>query len=132
MAAIVAPPLRERLANIEPFVDLRIVQQGLLQIPGVRFTAVNVSVNKFFSNSHATTTQHIFTSRVFLSKRVISCDPLANQLARTILNRDPSVENEDIIAISIIYGYDIGIASSWRTQNFSFSPAQWRKRFTPV
>jgi hypothetical protein len=39
---------------------------------------------------------------------------------------------EDVIAISIVYGYDIGIASSWRGRNFAFSPDQWRKRSAPL
>jgi hypothetical protein len=51
-------------------------------------------------------------------------------LARIIVDRDPSAEKEDVIAISIVYGYDIGIASAWHSQNFVFSPEQWRKRYS--
>jgi hypothetical protein len=57
-------------------------------------------------------------------------DSLANRLARITLERDPSAENKDKIGISIIYGYDIGIASARESRNFSLSPQQWRNRFS--
>ena len=53
---------------------------------------------------------------------------MANRLARIILDRYPSAAKEDVIGLSIVYGYDIGIASAWHSQNFTFSPEQWRKR----
>ena len=59
-------------------------------------------------------------------------ESLANRLARIILDHDPSAENEDVIAISMSYGYDIGIASGWQSRSFAFSPEQWRKRFSSL
>ena len=35
---------------------------------------------------------------------------------------------KDRISIIIVYGYDIGISSFWRTTPFSFSPSEWEKR----
>jgi uncharacterized RDD family membrane protein YckC len=128
LSAIVLPFLAQRLANSEPFLGLLSVQQGLQHEPGVRHATANMGVSKFTSTNRGTTTTHVFSSRILLSKRVADLDSLANRLARIILDRDPSAEKEDVIAISISYGYDIGIASAWRSQNFSFSPAEWRKR----
>jgi hypothetical protein len=104
------------------------VQQGLQQEPGVRHATASIGVNKFVSSNQGATTTHIFSSRILLSKRITDLNSLANRLARIILDRYPSAETEDVIALSITYGYDIGIASAWRSQNFSFSPAEWRKR----
>jgi uncharacterized RDD family membrane protein YckC len=130
VAALVLPFLGQRLANSEPFVALLSVQQGLQHEPSVRHATANIGVSKFVSSSRGDTTTHIFSSRIFLSKRVTDLNSLANRLARIILDRYPSAEKEDVIALSINYGYDIGIASAWRSQNFSFSPAEWRKRFS--
>jgi len=115
-----------------PFVELLSVQRALQQEPSVRHAMVNISVNKFFSNEKGTTTTHIFGAKPYLSKRMTNLDSLANQSVRIILDRDPSAANADIIAVSIVYDYDIGIASAWHSQNFAFSPAQWRKRFVSV
>jgi hypothetical protein len=127
----VLPYVAQRLASSAPFVGLLAVQQGLQQEPDVRHATANIGLSKLFSKNPGATNTHIFSSKIFLSRRVTDFDSLANRLARIILDRDPSAEKEDVIAISIIYGYDIGIASAWRSRNFAFSPEQWRKRFSP-
>jgi RDD family len=128
IAALVLPYFAQRLASSDQFAGLLSAQQGLQQEPGVRHATASIGVNKFVSNSKGATTTHIFSSRVFLSRRVTDFDSLANRLARIILDRDSSATNQDVIEISIVYGYDIGIASAWRSKNFAFSPSEWRKR----
>jgi hypothetical protein len=132
IAAMLLPYVAQRVATSDMFAGLLSVQQGLQQEPGVRHATAYIGVNKFFSKNQGTTTKHIFSSKIFLSRRVADLDSLANRLARIILDRDPAAAKEDVIAISIIYGYDIGIASSWRSRNFAFSPDQWRKRSSPL
>ena len=132
MAAMLLPYAAQRLASSDMFAGLLSVQQGLQQEPGVRHATAYSGVNKFVSKNQGTTTTHIFSSKIFLSRRVADLDSLANKLARIILDRDPAAAKEDVIAISIVYGYDIGIASSWRSRNFAFSPDQWRKRSSPL
>jgi uncharacterized RDD family membrane protein YckC len=130
LAALVAPYYAQRLSKSEPFVELLSVQQGLQQLPEVRYATVNTDVVRFFGHSKPPPTTRSIQSRVVLSRRVKDLDSLANRLARITLERDPSAENQDKIGISIIYGYDIGIASAWESRNFSFSPGQWRNRFS--
>jgi uncharacterized RDD family membrane protein YckC len=132
LAAAALPYLGQRVARSARFVDLLSVQQGLQQEPDVRHATVNIGINTFSSKNQDTTTTHVFSSRIFLSRRVADLDSLANNSARIILDRDPAAEREDLIAISIVYGYDIGIASAWRSHDFSFSPGQWRKRFASI
>jgi uncharacterized RDD family membrane protein YckC len=130
IASAVLPLITQKLANSSTFRPLLSVQQGLQQEPEVRHATVNVGFNRFFSSGKGTTTKHFLDSKIFLSRRVTDFDSLANRSARVILERDPSANTQDVVSISIIYGYDIGIASAWRSRNFAFSPAEWRKRFT--
>jgi hypothetical protein len=127
-ATLVLPYLAQRLASAEPFVELLSVQQALQQEPGVRHATASVGVSKFVSSNKGATTTHTFSSRISLSRRVTDLDSLANRLARIIEDRDPAADKEDVIAISIVYGYDIGIASAWQGKNFTFLPEQWRER----
>jgi uncharacterized RDD family membrane protein YckC len=129
-AALVLPYVTQRLASSLPFVGLLSVQQALEQDPDVRHATAAIGVSKFFGKNQGPTTTHLFSSNIVLSRRVTDFDSLANRLARIILDRAPSAEQEDKIAIFIRYGYDIGIASAWRSQIFVFSPEQWRKRFS--
>jgi uncharacterized RDD family membrane protein YckC len=128
-AALVLPYFVQRITSSSPFARLMSLQQALQQDPDVRHASAIIGVSKFFGKDQSTTTTHIFSSDIVLSRRVTDFDSLANRLARIILDHDPSTEKEDEIVISIHYGYDIGIASAWRSRNFAFSPEQWRKRF---
>ena len=128
-AALVLPYFVQRITSSSPFARLMSLQQALQQDPDVRHARAIIGVSKFFGKDQSTTTTHIFSSDIVLSRRVTDFDSLANRLARIILDHDPSTEKEDEIVISIHYGYDIGIASAWRSRNFAFSPEQWRKRF---
>lgn len=120
---------RQRLASSSSFAGLLSVQQALQQVPDVRHATLLISDSNFFggSNQGATTT-HMFSAGIVLSRRITDFDSLANRLAGIILDHDPSAGKVDKIAISIRYGYDIGIASAWQRRNFVLSPAQWRKR----
>jgi uncharacterized RDD family membrane protein YckC len=109
----------------DPFREMLQVQRGLLEVPGVRFATLFDEINTLV-NTGATT--HRLTVRVFLSRKVVDKKVLANTLAKVILDTYPSVDHEDLIAISLSYGYDIGIASGWDTETFSSSPADWRKK----
>jgi uncharacterized RDD family membrane protein YckC len=129
-AALTLPYFAQRLANSVPFAALLSVQQALQQDPDVRHATAVVSVSKFFGKNQSATTTHIFISNIVLSRRVTDFDSLSNRLAGIILNLDHSAEKEDEITISIRYGYDIGIASAWRSRLFAFSPEQWRKRMS--
>ena len=46
-------------------------------------------------------------------------------LARLAFSVYPDAKNFDAIHVSLRYGYDIGIASSWKTKRASYSPAEW-------
>lgn len=129
-AALTLPYFAQRLSNSTPFAVLLSVQQALQQDPDVRHATAVIGVSKFFGKDQSATTTHIFSSDIVLSRRVKDFDSLANRLAQVILDHDPSAEKENEIAISIHYGYDIGIASAWQSRNFTFSPEQWRKRFS--
>jgi uncharacterized RDD family membrane protein YckC len=129
--SIAVPALVGRLGESQPFSGLLSVQQGLLQVPDVRQASVNLAVNKFTSSQRGTTTTHVLSSRILLSRRVADLDALANQCAQIMLDRDQTANKEDIIDVSIGYGYDIGIASAWSNHNYPYAPAQWRRRLAP-
>ena len=130
IGSLTLPYFAQRLESSVPFAALLSVQQALQQDPDVRHATAVASVSKFFGKNRSATTTHIFISNIVLSRRVTDFDSLSNRLAGIILNHDPSAEKEDKIAISIRYGYDIGIASAWRSRMFAFSPEQWRKRLS--
>jgi hypothetical protein len=87
-----------------------------------------MGVNKFSSSQGKATTTHFISTSILLSRRVADLDALANECARVTLDRDSAAEKQDLITVSIGYGYDIGIASAWSNRDFQHSPAEWRQR----
>jgi hypothetical protein len=75
------------------------------------------------------------TNRPRLARIFISHWPLeGNRMgacAQITLDRSPAADKEDLITVSIGYGYDIGIASAWSNHNYPYSPARWRRRLAP-
>ena len=55
-------------------------------------------------------------------------DKLADRVATIVFKDFPRAYQKDQVTIVIIYGYDIGIASFWRKQPYSFSPEQWQDK----
>lgn len=52
----------------------------------------------------------------------------ARKLASLALSEDASLARVDTIYVQLVYGYDIGIASSWHSQNYSDTPAAWLEK----
>lgn len=129
-AALILPLVTVQLADSGAVAEMSSIQQGLLTLPGVRHASVYLGVNKAFRSSHRATTTHVLSAKIMYAGRIADSAPLAARAVQIILNRDPSIGREDEIAITVIYGYDIGIASAWRSRSFALSPQQWQQRLS--
>jgi len=59
-------------------------------------------------------------------------EAFVDQVARTVLQNDPRVQEYDVLSIGITRSYDIGIASGWISQRFAHTPAEWNQRLFGV
>ena len=62
----------------------------------------------------------------FLKERPSDYEGAAREIAAIVLRDYPEVMKKDVMAVTITYGYDIGIARSWRSQNVQHSPQEWQ------
>ena len=131
LAAIAAPIYMGQLSSTEPFASLLPLQKALASQPGVQYATATVGTNWFISTGKGKQSQSNISARVTTSERNVDFDSLANRLARITLDKYPNAAARDVIAVSISYGYDIGIAFARQTRNYVFSPAQWRQRLEP-
>jgi uncharacterized RDD family membrane protein YckC len=51
----------------------------------------------------------------------------AREIAAIVLKNYPEVMKKDVLTITVTYGYDIGIARSWRSQTVQHSPQEWQE-----
>ena len=99
--------------------------QALESEPWVASVQINQGKAFFSSTSKGS------GANTFLNITVYSKDPdiqnaaRAKRLATLALSADKPAGAVDVVRVTIVYGYDIGIASSWRSQTQSHSPAEW-------
>ena len=97
---------------------------------GVEFAGVNQSHNSVVVFGKGKTVTDVLSARVRVSDKAIARSELANRVAAVILEQYPASAQQDRITISMDYGFDIGIASSWHSEHVSLPPGEWRQRLT--
>jgi len=130
IVAAAAPIFTGQLAETEPFVSLLPIQKALASEPGVRYATVQVGSSFTATVQKGSQSSTYLSAQVVTDSKDIDREQLANRVAQIALDTYAETGKKDVVAVSLSYGYDIGIASAWRSQNFSFSPAQWRARTT--
>jgi uncharacterized RDD family membrane protein YckC len=102
------------------------VQRQVSQVPGVRRAGVfeNTIVN---GANHA----NYLTINVLTRTGDVDERALANSVAALTLDIYPPAREVNALSVAITHGYDIGIASRWSSNSFTFPPDEWRARTKP-
>lgn len=128
LTAAIIPAFTSKLAQSEPFTDILAVQSALSSEPNVAYASVSVGTTTLstFSKdaSKNTSTKTYVNSQVFIGTDNVSDIVLARNLASIVLSHYPAALEKDAIQITLTYGYDIGIASSWSTQTHNFKSTE--------
>jgi len=125
VASSIAPYFTKDLAAGEPFVSLMTTYRAVNSEPWV--VHANVTKGKTFMTTTDTgqSTTTYLTITAYSHDSDIGNVERAKQLATLALSADSSARSLDIIQVTLVYGYDIGIASSWQSQNHAHPPAEW-------
>jgi len=103
------------------FASLLVTRQAISALPDIG--RVTISANVMASGGAAT--------RRLLIGGVVNAslgdpDALAVTAANIALATYPDAKTQQQIVVTLMSGYDIGIASDWRWTNYAWTPAQWR------
>lgn len=124
VVATLVPVFTSGLVQTEPFKGLIATQQAINSNEAVKYAGVmEGSTTSTSSNSGTTTTTYVST-QAFLYKNNVDDTAIAKELAQTIVNTYPDSLNKSLIQVTLTYGYDIGIASSWNSYSHSFNPKE--------
>jgi uncharacterized RDD family membrane protein YckC len=117
-ASVVLPNLLfAKFGNSDFFRPLLSLQQKIME--GQSF---------FSSASTGTKKTTNLAITVFLKTRVPDQDMVANKIAEIAFTNHPRASQKDSVSVNLVYGYDIGIGSFWRSQDYRYSPQEWEKR----
>ena len=123
------PVLTGQIAQSEMFGPLLELQQTMLKEPGVLNAGVHSGKSIHYADETSTTTTDL-QLQVYLATNDIENETFANRIAQLALEGYPEADRTDVIMVSLAYGYDIGIASAWSSQSYTFPPEEWRQRLT--
>jgi uncharacterized RDD family membrane protein YckC len=104
-----------------PFTSMLQLQRAVARMPGVYEVAVAVS----FQQSKGVTAPILNISST-IDGSVSDREALARRIARTALDNYPNAQNLRAVTVRLSSGYDIGIAQSYRSWNYSFPPIAWK------
>ena len=121
------PLMFPALMRVPMFADLQVLYLRLAAQPELR------SVNVFVSAGRVYGTDRIGVKRDLLIQATIAAPladhaPLSTRLAGIALSAFPQATAMDAISVRLAYGYDIGIAASWTSNEQLLAPAQWADR----
>lgn len=124
LSAAVAPTFTAQLAQSEPFKGMLEVQSALSNNPSVAYATIFSGSSTFSSTNDGTKTTTYVRSQVFLRADNVSDVELARKFASIVIDNYPEALQKDTIQITLTYGYDIGIASSWSNHAHNFNPRE--------
>ncbi len=122
ITAAFIPAFTSSIANSEPFKGLLLAQSEVMKNPLVSHATVSYGQSSFTSAKEETKTTTYVSVQVFLKENIVSDIELARQLSEVLAKKYPESLKKDVIQIHLTYGYDIGIASQWRSHAHNFDP----------
>jgi uncharacterized RDD family membrane protein YckC len=99
------------------------VQQQVSRLPGVRNTSV-IEGTSFVSGGDRT---HFLSINAVTDTQAVDEKTLAGGIAGIVLATYPPVQQMDRFSVTLIHGYDIGIATRWNRNTLTGSPDDWRQ-----
>ena len=118
-ASIGAPIVSRR----GPFPELLTVQKSI-QASGKVHTS-SVFIGKSWG-SHGTV-EH-FSVNALWKTRPEDYEKASEEIASIVLAEYPGIAERDLLAVTVTYGYDIGLARARKSHHVGYSPTQWKEK----
>lgn len=117
--ALSLPLLTQRLTQLPVFAELLPALEAINAEPGVKYATLNAGSS--FGNSG----DHTYVAATLqLDHPRVEDKSFAKRIASKILQTAPGFAKRDVIAVTLRYGYDLGIATGWRSYAFQFAPGE--------
>lgn len=117
-AATAVPAFTGRLAQSEYFKDLLLAYEAVNAAPGVQYA--QLSHNTAFRSG--TPNVESVVAQVNLAEQRVDDGAFAKHIAELILATDKKAPAMSAIHVTLVYGYDLGISTSWRSKSYRFAP----------
>lgn len=116
--ATAVPAFTGRLAQSEYFKDLLLAHEAINAAPGVQYA--QLSHNTAFRSGSPNVESVV--AQVNLVEQRVDDGAFAEHIAEVVLANDKKAPAMSAIHVTLVYGYDLGISSSWRSKSYQFAP----------
>lgn len=111
------------------FADLIAIQESILNIDGVLDAGVSKNTSTVYGESKSTTQSLVV--QLWVKELPLNTDELENiketrTVIKKILETEPNINQYDLISITLIKGFNIGIASWKNSFSCRKSPEEWK------
>lgn len=110
------------MANFE-FQQMFSVQGELLDEPGVNSVTVMNSTTHHYEAGGEARSLESMDLQIYIDTERVQDRQYAQQFAEKVLALNPEYRNKNVIKVSLLYGYDIGIWSYWEQGHYEFNPS---------
>lgn len=124
VVATLLPVFTSDFVEGETIKNLLVTQGAINNNPSVKYSSVTEGLTSFISSEKVSTTTTYVNAQAYLYKNNVQDTVIANKLAQTVISTYPESLSKDLIQVTLIYGYDIGIASVWYNHNYRFDPKE--------
>ncbi|GAB3347315.1 hypothetical protein [Lysobacter tyrosinilyticus] len=124
--ALSLPLLTQSLTRLPVFEEIFPALEAINAEPGVKYATVNAG---FSSGSGGELTY--VAAILQLDNPRVEDKPFAKGIASKMLQAAPGFAKRDVVAVTLTYGYDLGIATGWRSYAFRFKPDELGPAKTP-
>jgi hypothetical protein len=115
-----------RFAQTQTFAGILPLYQTLSTQPHVMTAQVTTQVMHGWSSVNGGSTTHSLQSSLWLDAPMTEDGDMARRIAQQMAKADPNIADEDVVVVTLVYGYDMGIASGWKKHGYSFKPGELR------
>ena len=120
------PMYTSHIATSEPFPTLLNITRSAEREPWVDHVQVNLGRSIVSSSSDGKSSTTFYNIAAYSSDNDIDNAGRAKRLAMLALSANTAVADATLIRVTLVHGYDIGIAKSWRARTFAHSPSEWK------
>lgn len=125
LASGLGPWFAQGVASSESFAPLTKAHTAVSRLPGLGHVQVVMGHSFTVSSQNGQRTTHYLSITAYQADPEVNRPERARELAALALASSDEARRVDLVQVTLVHGYDIGIASSWRSRSFSGPPSDF-------
>ncbi|MDD5224087.1 MAG: RDD family protein [bacterium] len=123
-------PIPEMLSLQKSIYESGLVHSSNAIVYSSSFKIWNYKKPNFGSEDNKRKKTTSISIEAFLKKKPDNYQVIIDKIALIVLNKFPTIMGKDLLSVTVIYGYDIGISSAWKKEFNSYPLGKWKERLS--